>query len=108
MPKPECGAPVAAPVATGAPVAAPVATAGRGWTGGVVLAEAFGPASAGIFFAADFAAGDFLAAVPFVVFAVAFLGAAFFAGAFFGVVFFGVAGGIAPALSSRWSSESAT
>jgi hypothetical protein len=48
-----------------------------------------------------------LAVVPFVVFAAAFLGAAFFAGAFFGVVFFGVSGGIAPALPSRWSSESA-
>ena len=94
-------------MATGAPVAAPVATAGRGWTGGTVLAEAFGPASAGIFFTAALAAGDFLAAVPFVVFTAAFLGAAFFAGAFFGVAFFGVAGGIAPALPSRWSSESA-
>jgi hypothetical protein len=84
-----------------------LATAGRGWTGGTVLAEALGPASAGIFFTAALAAGDFLAAVPFVVFTAAFLGAAFFAGAFFGVAFFGVAGGIAPALPSRWSSESA-
>ena len=72
-----------------------------------MLAEVLGPASAGTFFAAALATGDFLAAVPFVVFAAAFLGAAFFAGAFFGVVFFGVAGGIAPALPSSWSSESA-
>jgi hypothetical protein len=72
-----------------------------------VLAEVLGPASAGTFFAAALATGDFLAAVPFVVFAAAFLGAAFFAGAFFGVGFFGVAGGIAPALPSSWSSESA-
>jgi hypothetical protein len=72
-----------------------------------VLAEVLGPASAGTFFAAALATGDFLAAVPFVVFAAAFLGAAFFAGAFFGVVFLGVAGGIAPALPSSWSSESA-